>query len=343
MAVFSISNIKISGVSAAIPLNEESNQDIPTLTEEDKRLLIKTTGIDKRRVSKENQFASDFCEAAAKKILSDLSWNPEDVDVLVFVTQTPDYLIPGTSNILQKKLGLSNKCMSIDITQGCSGYVYGLSIISSLISAGGLKKGLLLVGDTITKVLEENDNGTVPIFSDAGSATALEFDKKAQNMWFNLQSDGDGFDTIIDRSRGHREGQKPGNITDPNLIKLKMKGHNVFTFSLKEVVPNVQKLMEIAGVDNTAIDFFVFHQANLLLNESLRKKLKVEKEKVPYSLVKYGNTSCATIPLTIVSELRDKVSKGSHKIVLSGFGVGLSWGSVLVNISDISCSELIEL
>lgn len=196
---------------------------------------------------------------------------------------------------------------------------------------------MLLVGDTITKLLEEGDNSVVPIFSDAGTATAIEFDSSAKDMVFNLQSDGSGYDAIIVPQGGARSN------SGDNNGKMQMQGHDIFTFALKEVVPNINSVLEYANKEKNKIDYFILHQANRLLNESIRRKMGIDASKVPYTLHKYGNTSCATIPLTLVSELRKKVQNQSLDVILSGFGVGLSWGSCCLNISDIVCPELIEL
>lgn len=327
MALFSVSNIKITGISASIPERTVSNSDLTNLSEEEMELLIKTTGIKERRIAESEMSASDLCLIAAEKLLKSLNWKKEEIDVLIFVTQTPDFKIPGTSMLLQHKLGLSTACMTLDINQGCAGYVYGLSTISNIMSSTGLKKGLLLVGDTISRLLEDADNSTVPIFSDAGSATAIEYDTKAEKMHFNLQTDGAKFDAII----------------APNNGFMKMKGHEIFTFGLREVKPNLVALLQHCAKDESTIDYFVFHQANLLLNESIRKKLGIPIEKVPMTLGKFGNTSCATIPLTIVSEMKSDIEAKELNIVLSGFGVGLSWGSAVINISDIHCPDLIEV
>lgn len=327
MAIFSVSNTKIVGISAALPKREVSNRQLTGLDDQEIQLLIKTTGIDKRRIAANEMHASDLCIAATEKLLTKLDWKKEEVEILIFVTQTPDMELPGSSMALQQRLGLPKTCMTMDINQGCAGYVYGLGTISSIMSATKLKKGLLLVGDTITHLLEDGDNSTVPIFSDAGSATAIEYDANAEQMHFNLQSDGSKCDTIHKKHDGF----------------MKMKGHDVFAFGTKEVAPNLKELLEYSQRSAEAIDYFVFHQANLLLNESIRKKMELPKEKVPMTLHKYGNTSCATIPLTIVSELQEAIRDKNLNLMLAGFGVGLSWGSAFVNISDIQCPKPIEV
>lgn len=327
MAIFSLSNTKLVGISAAIPKNEVSNRELAGIKADERELLIKTTGIDSRRIAAKDLSASELCFLAAQKLLTDLNWKANEVEILVFVTQTPDFHLPGSTMILQEKLGLSKSCVLLDVHQGCAGYVYGLSTISSMMSAAKLKKGLLLVGDTISHLLAEDDLSTVPIFSDAGSATALEFDTNSPEMHFNLEADGSHFDAIH-MSKGQ---------------SMSMKGHEIFTFGLREVAPNIEKLMDEKQLKKDAVAYFVFHQANKLLNDSIRRKMQIPSEKCPMTIEKYGNTSCATIPLTIVSELRREIQENSFNLLLSGFGVGLSWGSAHINTTKLTCPELIEV
>lgn len=327
MAVIQIQNVRISGISAAIPNNRTSNHELTNLSEESIDLLIQTTGISKRRIAPKTLTTADMCLAAAEKLLNELKWDRDEIEILILVTQTPNQPIPGSSMLLQEQLGLPKSCMAMDLNQGCAGYVYGLSTIMSLMSASKLKKGLLLVGDTITHLLDKLDQSTVPIFSDAGTATALEFTAEASDAVFNLQTDGKGYEAIQ---------QKPGQ-------PMRMNGHEVFNFGLKEVVPNVLRTLEVGNMAIEEVDHFIFHQANLLLNESIRKKMKIPSEKVPYTLNEFGNTSCATIPLTIVKSLGQEALVNEKTCLLSGFGVGLSWGSGIVRISDCICPELIEM
>lgn len=327
MAFIRAPHVRIAGIAAAVPKYVSSNRDLSTLSKESRDLLIQTTGIETRRIAPSSMKTSDLCFASANKLLNDLKWDRSEIEVLILVTQTPDQPIPGSSMLLQERLGLPKSCMAMDLNQGCAGYVYGLSTIMSLMSGSGLKKGVLLVGDTITHLLDESDQATVPIFSDAGTATALEFDFSAKEALFNLQTDGEGCEAIS---------QKKGE-------SMKMNGHAVFHFGLKEVVPNVKATLENAEKSLEEIDHFVFHQANLLLNESIRKKLNIPSEKVPYTLNEFGNTSCATIPFTIVKSLRSEIENASKTVLISGFGVGLSWGSGIVSLSNCMCPELIEI
>lgn len=337
MAIFSIENINLVGLSVVIPVTTESNFDLINLSDVEKKNLIATTGIEKRRVADSKTTAADLCIRAAQRLLNELSWSPKEIDILIFVTQTPDYTIPGSSMFIQQSLGLPNTCISIDINQGCAGYVYGLSVISSMMSSGKLKKGILLVGDTITKTIAKNDLSLVPIFSDAGSCTALKFsDSSDSKMLFNLQTDGAGFDKII---------VKEGGARFPSIDKngcLYMNGQDIFNFGLKEVASNVSALLNEFGLNAPEIDYFTMHQANLLLNETIRKKLSMEADKTLYSIKEYGNTSCASIPVTIAANAEKIHEKNKLKILLVGFGVGLSWGSAIVDLNKIKCLDIDE-
>lgn len=350
MAVFTISNIKMSGLAGAVPRNTEDNAESTLLTENERNLFIKTVGIRYRRVALPGLTASDLCEAAANKLLADLNWSRNDIKVLVFITQTPDYIIPNTSSLLQHKLGLPKSCLAFDVNLGCSGYAYGLSVIGSLLQNMPGGKALLLVGDISTQTISMQDKSTAPLFSDAGTATALEFSAGAA-MHFNLQTDGEGYEDIMIPDGGFRNPVSPKSFEiveyEKGILRsgldMKLDGIKIFNFALREIAPNVNTLLQHLNIDKQQVDYFVFHQANLLMLESVRKKLQAPPEKVPYSLYDYGNTSSATVPVTMLARLRDPLQKQKLRLLLSGFGVGLSWGSVYLETENIVCPELIEV
>ena len=350
MACFQIDHVGIRGLAAAVPKASVANMDLELLPERDRVALVRTAGIECRRVAPVGMCASDLCLAAAEVLLTDLRWDRSTIDVLVFVTQTPDHQIPGTASQLQRRLGLGNHVLAIDLNQGCAGYVYGLSIASAMLSAGHLRRALLLVGDTITHTLSPEDKSTVPIFSDAGSASALEFSHEASPIHFNLQTDGHGYQAICIPEGGSRRPysadggvlQDQGQGIRRGAQHLAMQGLDVFNFALAEVAPNVRALLDFADCPIERPDAFVFHQANMLLNESIRRKLGVPSEKVPYSLREFGNTSSATIPVTMVHCMSDRLRNQKSSLVLSGFGVGLSWGSALLDVDALICPALIE-
>jgi 3-oxoacyl-[acyl-carrier-protein] synthase-3 len=351
MAVFNLKGARISGVSACVPKNEVSTMDYEWISEKERQGLIKLTGVEKRRMAKKGIATSDLCMIAADKLLDELKWDRNEIQILIFVSQSHDYPIPATAIILQDRMKLSTTCLAFDINMGCSGYVYGMAAIVSMMTSCNLKKGLLLVGDISTAHISYQDKSAYPLFGDAGTATAIELDSGAKPMFFNMQSDGSGFDSIIIPDGGMRnqisiESFEPKTISEGIIrhnVQLALDGIKIFNFALKEVVPNIQALLSEYLINIEDIEYFIFHQANLLINESIRKKLRIPKEKAPITIDKFGNTSSASIPLTMVSELRNILIKGNHKMLLSGFGVGLSWGSLLIETENLICCELIEI
>jgi 3-oxoacyl-[acyl-carrier-protein] synthase-3 len=351
MAFLSIRNVKISGIAACVPKTEESNLDYSWISLKERELLIKTTGIEKRRIVKNGVCTSDMCFEAAKKLLEQPGINKEEIQILIFVSQSPDYILPATSIILQDRLGLSKNTMAFDIQLGCSGYLYGLSVISSLMSNGMFRKGLLLAGDVSSFSQSATDKSTYPIFGDAGTATLLEYNANAPQMHFNLQSDGSGYKAIMICDGGLRNPYTAASEEmtqhEPGIIKnkrhLALDGIEVFNFSLREAPANALNLMQELGTTVNDYDYFIFHQANKIMNESIRKKLKLTPEKVPYSLSEFGNTSSASIPLTIVTQLGSIIKNKKVPVFFSAFGVGLSWGSAAVEINDLICPPLIEI
>jgi 3-oxoacyl-[acyl-carrier-protein] synthase-3 len=350
MAPFSIPRLRLRALSAAVPARSESNPDLELLGAS-RDSFVRTVGINTRRVAPLGLCASDLCIAAAEHLVNELDLAPGEIEALVFVTQTPDYLLPGNSMLAQQRLGLSTSACLLDLNQGCAGYVYGLASLASLLSATGMRKGLLLVGDTITRILSSTDKSTLPIFSDAGSATLVEQSPEADAMCFSLGSDGAGAHVIQVRGGGARQpfdrdslvvGQDGREIFRAP-IHLSMDGLDVLHYSLTYVAPSIIELLAFAGADIDTPDYYVFHQANRILNESLVRKLGIPADKAPESLFDYGNTSCATIPVTICHRLRAQVAQGRRTLLLSGFGAGFSWGSALVTSRDVLCLPMLEL
>jgi 3-oxoacyl-[acyl-carrier-protein] synthase-3 len=345
MAIFSVPNVRISGMAAAVPQKEVSNLDYKWISVKERNQIVKTIGVEKRHIAEKGQTTSDLCYAAADKLLNDLGWDRNEISALIFVSQSMDYIIPASSPILQDRLGLPKTCMALDIGLGCSGFVYGLSVIGSLMSQSGMKKALLLAGDLSNVTSSYRDKSTYPLFGDAGTVTALEFDENAVPMIFNLQTDGAGYQAIMIHDGGVRNWvskksfsyKKFGAGIYRNNLQIALNGIEVFNFSLREVVPNIKATLDYAGKTLNDYDYLVFHQANRLINETLRKMLKVDKGKVPYSIHKYGNTSSASVPLTIISELKEDISTRKIRFLLSAFGIGLSWGTVLLETEGVVC------
>ena len=312
--------------------------------------FLSTTGIERHRKSSPSVCSSDLCLEAVKALMTELRWDKEEVDILLFVSQTPDYIAPATSCILQHKLGLKDTCYTLDISLGCSGWVYALSVISSLMQNGNLRKGLLLAGDTILKVASPKDKSTYPLFGDAGTATALVYNE-SEGLKFTFNTDGSGADAIIIRDGGYRnpvsmdsfaEVERDADIIN-NHLQVELKGMDVFSFGISKAPASVNGLLSHFQIDKEAVDCFTFHQANLFMNEKIRKKLKLPAEKVPYSLKDFANTSCASIPLTLCSQRADMLRTGKVRHIACGFGVGLSWGSVYFETDKMAIPNIIEI
>jgi 3-oxoacyl-[acyl-carrier-protein] synthase-3 len=354
MGFITVPHVRIAGMAGAIPTNEISNYDYDWISEKDRELLIKTTGVEKRRIvpGKNTLTTSDFCMAAANRLIEELAWARNEIDILIFVSQSRDYMLPQTSTILQDQLGLSHSCLTLDICLGCSAYPYGLSVIASMMQGGTLRKALLMVGDVSSISTNPKDKSAYPLFGDAGTVTALEYEPAAPPMHFHLQSDGSGFDAIIIPEGGLRSFVNPDTSFTETLIEegivrtpieLVLDGQKIFLFSLREVAPNIRELLAYAQKEIEEVDYLVLHQANRLINETIRKKMKMPAEKVPYTIHKIGNTSCASIPITMIMELADQLRTGRCRHVLSGFGVGLSWGSAYIETDRIVVLPVVEL
>jgi 3-oxoacyl-[acyl-carrier-protein] synthase-3 len=350
MSFHQVSNIVIKGISTCIPRKKKLISDLELLNAQESIKFTKNTGIISRNEAEDSICASDLCFEAAKSILEKLNWNRNDVDVLIFVTQTPDYILPATSNLLQNRLGLSNDCFCLDVSLGCSGYVYGMSLISNLLQNPSFKKGLLLVGDTITKLTSPKDKSVFPLFGDAGTATALEFDSlKPTKISFLTGVDGSGENAIkITHGAGRNkienksfEFRKSDDQTENERrdVDLKLNGLDVFNFAIKTVPKTIDQLLNDIKLDRDEIDCYVFHQANLFMNETIRKKLKLASDKCINSIEDFGNTNGASIPLTLCVNYKEFIPTGNF--IMCGFGVGLSWGAfhytneqeILLNIS----------
>ena len=351
MASFFLGRIKITGISAAVPEKKEFSSDYQWISVKERESLIKNIGVESRRVAAKGTTTSDLCVFAAEALMKELNWNRSEVEILVFVSQSRDYLVPTTACIVQNRLGLPHSCMAFDIGLGCSGYVYGLSVIAGLMQSGAIKKGLLMVGDISTLTTSYRDKSTYPLFGDVGTVTALEYDQDAPPMHFNLQTDGSGYRSLIIQDGGARNVMSRKSFDVKKISKgiyrsrlhLELDGIEVFNFTLREVVPNIKALLKETGKSLEDIDYVVFHQANRLINETLRKMLRLDPAKVPYSIREFGNTSGASVPLTMVVSLREALQNGNTRLLLSAFGVGLSWGSAIISTDQLCIPGLIEV
>jgi len=353
MATTKIQGVRIAGIASAVPDTcHPVSEMAETFGAEDVRKISQSTGVIKRYLAAPKLCCSDLCYSAAKRLLNELNWDPTSVEALILVTQSPDYpYVPATSCILQMRLGLTHSCATFDVTLGCSGYVYGLWIAASLMAGSGLSRVLVLAGDTQTAV-SPLDRSAALLFGDAGTATALEKSDASSPLGFSLGTDGAGWKNLIVPS-GWRRGRIPQ--TTPLVRKqaeannwrcqdeLFMDGAEIFAFTIREVPPLVSDVLATLGWTRDEVDYFVFHQANKFMLTHLAKTMKLPLPKVPFSLHEYGNTSSASIPITINSQLAEQISQHSLKLLMAGFGVGYSWGACTVNCGPIVSPPVIKV
>ena len=352
MSYLKINNVRIAGVAAAVPTRIKDIVSQPCFANiQEAEKVISVTHVKQSRMVKEGQCCSDLCYEAANKIIESLSWNRREIDALVYVSLSRDFITPSTAGILQHRLGLSTECYAIDVPLACSGYVYGLSVISSLVSGGGIKKALLLVGETTSCLQSPLDKSLWPLHGDAGTATAIEFTKDTHPIYFHLATDGSRADSIINRDGGVRHPFSIESLDmhqiEPGIIRNNLQSHmdgmNVFGFSIKEPPSSILNLCTHFNLDLKKISYLYLHQANKYMDEKIAKKLHIEADKVPYSMMFYGNTSSASIPMTMVVSTGEQLSNETVDVILCGFGSGLSWGSAYLTLSNVICPSLIEV
>lgn len=339
MATGIINNVEIKGIACAVPDCLRSSEEYNDIFgEEAVRKFVNMTGIKTRRVAIEEQCASDLCYVAAKNVIEKLEWEPSSIDALILITQTPDYAVPATACVLQHRLGLSEDCIAFDINLGCSAYVYGIWLASTMISTQNINRVLLLVGDTSNYGLNPGDSATAMIFGDGGTATALER-SEGKNIKYFLKTKGSNYKTIIVPA-GHARSRCRTNI-EPSEYGLHMNGSEVFTFTITDVPRAINDFMAQNGIEPKDIDNYVFHQANLFILKHLAKKIGAPMEKLAISIDRYGNTSAESIPLTLVDTFGNDETSETVRLFLCGFGVGLSWGGIYLEMNKSVCLPMI--
>lgn len=347
MAVLNFNNVGITAISACVPKKVSSNYD---LLMEKKALekLIGSIGIKEKRIAEDDVTSSDLCYKAAQKLMDDTNTDTESIDMLLFLTITPDYITPPTSPILQHKLGLPISTACLDLSLACSGFVYALSTAYAYASLPGINKVLVLVGDTMSKMVNPKDNVNFPLYGDVGTACLVEKGDFKESV-FVLSTDGSGEESLKVPSGGFRHRLTADNLVDKirengNVRKdvdIVMDGMDTLGYAVRMLPRQVTQLMKEAKLSVSDVDFLIFHQGNKMMLEFILKRLKFDPDKVPFSIEKYGNTSSASVPLTIVSELALKL-EGKKRLLLSAIGAGWSFGSASICTNDIRVSQIIE-
>ncbi len=326
------SNIRISAIAAAVPDNYVRTVDYcERFGQETVSKFQKATGIDGRYISDGTQTASDLCYSAAQAVMKKKGLSGDDIDALVFVTQSPDYCRPSTAFVLHKRLKLRQDCIAFDVNLGCTAFVEGMYVCAALVESGAAQRALLLIGDAnLTWEADPDDTSFNMMFGDAGAAVLLERgDGTIRSM---IRSDGGGYQTILTPLPGSRF---PGIIkSDDKRLAKKMDGDDVFLFTITKVPKLFKEFFSTYGCTVDDFDCVLLHQANLMIINQIKKKLKIKEEKCPVSIRKYGNTDGVSIPVTLVDYCEKLDSPRKLNLISSGFGIGLSWGVVSFEIDS---------
>lgn len=352
MALLHYQGVGITALTAAVPRtvidNYRYTQYFP---QEQVREVVDKVGIYERRFADEKTCSSDLCFAAAEKLIADNKIDRSEIDLLIFISQTPDYRMPATSVLLQERLGLPHNTVAFDINLGCSAFLYGMSVVYGFMQQAGIRKALLLDGETRSKVYSPKDRRSAFLFGDGGVAALIERDDRFGTSWFSLNSDGSRGDLIKINGGGYRmpssaETLRERVVDEYGNIRSEeqgyMQGADVFNFVIREIPRDIKRLAEWSGQELEHMDYYVFHQANNFINTYLAKKLKLDAARIPSTIAKYGNTSSVSVPLTIASELKGRMA-GQRKLLLSAFGVGMTWGTAIVPFTDLRISDIVEI
>lgn len=353
MAFLEVKNVEIKGVATVVPKQIKVAKEMPYFTEIEADNFTNVTGVVSSHVAPPEMTLSDLCQVAAEKLFEESDWERESIDLVMFVSTSRDfYICPNTSNILQNKLGLRTECIALDMPFACSGYVYALSVAGMMMQTGQIKRALLCVGEMTSKNQSHLDKTVWSLHGDAGSATFLEYNPEVKHpMQFNLGGDGSGWEAIICREMGVRymtteeslKYKKFEEGVERNATQCAMDGMSVFSFAITRPGKCIKQLCEHFEFDLTKIDYLLIHQANKMIDEKIRQKLKLAPGQVPYSMMYYGNTSSCTIPITMTSQMYENLVSKETELVLCGFGSGLSWGSAHIFTNKIICLPVIEI
>lgn len=354
MARWTIKNVRFAGVSACMPKHVVKTTDLPLFSEEEAVVFDNTVGIKERRLGHDSLCASDMCQAAAEKLLEELGWDKSSIDMLVFESVTADFHpTPPTSCVLQDRLGLSTDCFCIDLPMGCCGTMYAINVAGNMLSAGNIKRALLLVGDTALRMGSMQDKSRIPLFGDCGTAMALEYDPTADDIVIDFHTLGSGYKALMTPHGGFRHPITPDSFLQEDfgngIVRAPkdtlIDGMAVLTFAISRPPKSIQQLIDDYHIDvNTDIDYFLIHQANKLIVDRVVKKLHLPVEKVPYDLEEFGNLGGASIPSLMVTRIAEALrSNTPTKMLCSSFGLGLSWGTMLLTANNVVVPDLIEI
>ena len=333
MSFSRIDGFRIAGVSTCVPPTRVDNLDLgERYGAEDVRKVVSMAGVRHRHVVGDELTAVDLCTEAARRLLGQLGWAPESITGLIMVTQSPDHFLPSSACVVHAKLDLPVECAAFDMGLGCSGYPYGLYIAATMLKAGGQQRILMLHGETPSRFVHPDDHATTLLFGDAGSATALEAvpaasgAPAAEPACFGLFTDGTGAEGLIIRGGAFRD-RTPA---DPRDLCVRMDGAGIFNFTIKRVPPLVNDTLAFAGLTVPDIDAYLFHQSNRFIMKHLMKKCGLSEDRVPFTIEDTGNCGGPSVAVTLTRSLVGRDRDRPLRLMLLGYGVGLSWSSAVV-------------
>ncbi|MDQ0193814.1 ketoacyl-ACP synthase III [Paenibacillus wynnii] len=320
---------KITAIGSYVPAQRLTNTDLERMVETNDEWIVQRTGIRERRISRQNEFTSDLCVAAVEDLIVRYGKSVQDVDMVIVATSTPDFTFPTVASIIQHRLGIPVTSGTMDLSAACSGFVYGLHTANSFVASGLHRKVLVIGADTISKITDYTDRSTCILFGDGAGAVLVEKSEELSGfLGFNLGSDGSGaqhvYRTALSRS-----------INDIELIDSQMlvqNGREVFRWAVRTVPQGVEQLLMKAETGLDQVDWFIPHSANLRIIEPICERMNYSMEQVLYSLVNFGNTSAATIPLALDMGIREGKVQNGQKVLMYGFGAGLTHAGLLVQL-----------
>ena len=328
MSLSRIEGFRIAGVSTCVPPRVVDNMECgKDYGADEVRKVVAMAGVQKRHVVEPGVTSADLCFEAAAALLERLGWAPDSITGLILVTQSPDYFLPSSSCMVHKWLGLSDHCAAFDVGLGCSGYPYGLYLAATMLNSAGQQRILMLHGETPSLFTSPDDHATTLLFGDAGSATAIESAPGSAPGFFCLRTDGSGYGGLIMRGGGFRD-RNPAN---PRERYLEMDGAGIFNFTITRVPPLIRDTLELAGLSVEEIDWFLFHQSNRFIMKHLAKKCGLPEARVPFVLDRFGNSGGPSVALALTQGVPE-AGRTACRVMLLGYGVGLSWGAAIVQI-----------
>lgn len=327
----------IKAISYYLPETVVTNEDlVKEFPEWSVEKVSQKVGVDKRHVAAKDETAGDMAEKAAKKLFADYNISPSEIDFVLLCTQSPDYFLPSTACVLQSRLGIPTTAGAFDYNLGCSGCIYGMAVAKGLISAGIAKNVLLLTAETYNKYLHPSDKSNRSIFGDGAAACLISTDGFAEIGDFVLGTDGAGAEHLIVKTGSARQKTSTGieDVDDDGHIRrddyLYMNGSAIFNFTLDAVPAMMNQLFEKSGLSKDDVDYYVFHQANKFMLNTIRKVCGLPKDKFYVNLQETGNTVSSTVLIGLKDCLEQGTIQLGMKVMVAGFGVGLSWGTTIL-------------